>query len=757
MRSTVVSFPIVVLAVAALGYTTHAADSVVRPWNCLSISLAGSLSSVQPAPGCVAVASADLARLGSSVTAIKPPAAPVRLTASLVGDSTVLLSWTAASAGGAPTSYMLQAGTASGTTNLANANTGSALPTLTITGVPNGTYYFRVLAQNASGTSAASNDVRVGIGAPACAPGTPTGLAASVNGFDVTLNWQAPSAGACPAAAYTIQAGSAPGLSNLASFSTGSAATSYSASGVPTGLYYVRVLAGNGGTTGAASNEVTVPVNTCPGPPGQVTGLVATVFGSTVSLTWNAPSGQSTGYFIQAGSAPGASNLGVIGTGGGYYIAEGVPAGTYYIRVFARNNCGAGAVSNEVTAAVGSGPTAPRVTVTAMHGFLGSPSDGSNLSTIIQGRDGNFYGTTVTGGPFSSNCNTNLNGCGTAFRMTPGGALTILHNFGSDGAPPYPLYPYSQMVEASDGNFYGTLTEGTPVPGRLAGGAVVFRITPVGAVTRMADLGGASYGRLIQGTDGNIYGTTGVGGTGADVAGFTGNGAVFRMTLGGSLTYLHAFTGGSDGKNSYGGLIQGRDGNFYGMTALGGANNGGTIFRISSSGAFAVLHTFDGGAGGGRPYGPLMQGSDGNFYGTTQFGGGNLSHCVSEGCGAGVAFKITPSGAYTVLHAFTGSLTPDLTSPSRTASDGYRPAGGLLQASNGNFYGTTAGGGAHGGGTTFVIMADESYSQIFTFAGNAEGSSPTHTLIEGTDGNLYGTCQYGGAANKGAIFRMTIR
>jgi uncharacterized repeat protein (TIGR03803 family) len=262
---------------------------------------------------------------------------------------------------------------------------------------------------------------------------------------------------------------------------------------------------------------------------------------------------------------------------------------------------------------------------------------------------------------------------------------------------------------------------------------------------------------MALGTDGNFYGTTAYGETDADNQGFTGNGAIFRVTPGGSLTYLHAFAGGADGRNSYSGLIRASDGNFYGMTAAGGANGGGTIFRVSQSGAYAVLHQFSGGAGGATPYGRLMQGSDGALYGTTQFGGGNLSHCVSEGCGAGTAFKITLSGSHSVLHAFTGSFTPDLTSPSRAASDGYRPAGGLLQASNGNFYGTTAGGGPHGGGTAFVILADGSYSQVFTFAGNAEGSSPTQTLIEGIDGNLYGTCQYGGVANKGAIFRMTIR
>src|SRR5262245_30090790 len=191
-RSTIVSFSTVVFALAALGGHTQASDSVLRPWSCLTSSLAGSLSSAQPAPGCVAVASAELAR-AASVTAINPPSAPARLTANLVSDSTVLLSWTAPAAGGAPASYVLQAGTASGVTSLANAITGSALPTLTITGVPNGTYYFRVLAENASGAGAASNEAIVHVGAAACAPGAPTGLTSTVSGFTVTLSWQAPS------------------------------------------------------------------------------------------------------------------------------------------------------------------------------------------------------------------------------------------------------------------------------------------------------------------------------------------------------------------------------------------------------------------------------------------------------------------------------------------------------------------------------------------------------------------------------------
>src|SRR5207248_5914477 len=154
------------------------------------------------------------------------------------------------------------------------------------------------------------------------------------------------------------------------------------------------------------------------------------------------------------------------------------------------------------------------------------------------------------------------------------------------------------------------------------------------------------------------------------------------------------------------------------------------------------------GADGAHPlFSALLQARDGNCYGTTQFGGGPAN--------AGVAFKMTPGGAFSVLHTFTGQFIPDGTAPTRQASDGVQPSGGLTQTGDGSFYGTTGGGGAHGGGTAFMIAPDGTYTQIFTFAGNAEGSSPTATLVLATDGNLYGTAQYGGQYNKGAIFRMT--
>jgi uncharacterized repeat protein (TIGR03803 family) len=161
---------------------------------------------------------------------------------------------------------------------------------------------------------------------------------------------------------------------------------------------------------------------------------------------------------------------------------------------------------------------------------------------------------------------------------------------------------------------------------------------------------------LFQGTDGNFYGTTANGGA-------SGSGTVFQMTPSGTLTTLHPFTGGSDGAYPYAGLIQGTDGNFYGTTVQGGASGRGTVFQMTPSGTLTTLHPFMGGSEGAYPYAGLIQGTDGNFYGTTYEGGAS---------GRGTVFQMTPSGTLTTLHPFMGG------------SEGA------------NFYGTTYQGGAGG-------------------------------------------------------------
>jgi uncharacterized repeat protein (TIGR03803 family) len=741
------------LVVSSGPFQAQPADNVVRSWSCLAASGAAqsSLRAIVTNPACSPAPTITswppFGGIQRAADVISPPGPPSGLAASVSG-STVVVTWAAPGAGGAPTQYVIQAGSSSGQANLANSGTGSTSTQLTANGVPAGVYFVRVLAQNASGTSAPSNEIVVTVGGGGCStsPSAPTGFATAVDGSTVTLSWQPPSGGCAPTA-YTIQAGSAPGGTNLANFSTGNTATSYTAGGVGAGTYYVRVLATNAGGGSAPSNEVQLVVGgTGCTPPTAPSGLTASVSGSTLTLNWIAASGTFNNYAVHAGSLPGKSDLGVanVGSTATTFTVAGVPNGTYYIRVFAFGPCGAGGTSNEVAVVVG-GPGRSGVSVTAVHGFIGSPSDGSNWSNIIQGSDGNFYGTSVTGGPFNPACNSNLTGCGLIFRLTPSGTFTVLYTFTGTTADhnAQPIYPYGRLLQASDGNFYGTTSEGP----------AVFRMTPAGSVTILTFLGGGSYGNLIQGGDGNFYGTTAFGGAGtcspdrSAVCFFeNGSGTVFRMTPGGALTTLHVFTGGADGSKPYTGLILASDGSFYGTTQAGAAGFG-TVFKIRADGTFTTLYTFTGGADGAYPYAALIQASDGNFYGTTLNRGGPAD--------AGTLFRMTPAGALTVLHAFTGFNSPDNTPRPGQATDGAFPVGALVQGRDGNLYGTTGGGGGLGGGTAFVISLAGNYAQVFPFSGLSEGSSPTSGLIVASDGNFYGTCQYGGIRNMGAIFRMT--
>src|SRR5262249_14718667 len=423
----------------------------------------------------------------STAAVVAPPGPPSGLGATVSGQ-TVSLTWNASSTGGSPTAYVLQAGSSAGQSNLAASNVGlttSATPT----GVPAGTYFVRVVAANASGTSGPSNEIVVSVGGGgACnlAPAVPTGLTTSASGSNVTISWQRPAVG-CPPTSYIIQAGSAPGQSNLANFNTGSDSTTFSAGGVGAGTYYIRVVAMNAGGASAPTPDVPLVVGggACAGPPGAPSSFLASVSGSTVTFAWQAASGTPSSYVLPAGTSAGATKPGQFDLGNTLsYTATGVPNGTYYVRMQARNGCGGGPVSNEVVITVGGaggGGTAPGAGFTTIHGMTGSPNDGSNWSTVTQGSDGNLYGTSVTGGPFNSACATNLTGCGLLFRLSPSGAFTVLYTFTGTTVDHQqnPIYPYGALVQASDGNFYGTTSEGAPV----------YRMTPGGSVTTLTFLG----------------------------------------------------------------------------------------------------------------------------------------------------------------------------------------------------------------------------------------------------------------------------
>jgi uncharacterized repeat protein (TIGR03803 family) len=314
--------------------------------------------------------------------------------------------------------------------------------------------------------------------------------------------------------------------------------------------------------------------------------------------------------------------------------------------------------------------------------------------------------------------------CGAVFQITPAGQLKNIHNFtgsNNDGA-----FPQGGVTFGTDGNFYGTTYEG----GSATAGAV-FKVTPGGSTTTLYSFTGGSdgaypYAPPVEGNDGNFYGTTTAGGNTVKCGG--GCGTIYKITPAGALTTLFQFDI-ANGYAPYGPLVLGTDGNFYGTATFGTSANAGVIFKITAAGKFTPLYSFDN-THGETPFAGLVQGADGNFYGTTIYGG----------TGGGVVFKITPSGKLTVLHEMNGT------------TDGARPYGGLLLASDGNFYGANAYGGtvntncADGCGTVFKITPKGAYSVLYKFDFTTGATSET-TLFQRTSGVIDGESTAGGTGN----------
>ena len=371
-------------------------------------------------------------------------------------------------------------------------------------------------------------------------------------------------------------------------------------------------------------------------------------------------------------------------------------------------------------------------TFTTLMQFNGT-SGGWGTSALVQGANGNLWGSTESFGKY---------GYGTLFEIAPRGQLTDVHDFCSPTGCTDGTNPNAALLLASDGNLYGTTNGG---PGDSTGGTV-FKITPSGQIVTIytfcsqancAD--GIGPSALIQGRNGNLYGTTYGGGTSPNC--FSGScGTIFEVTLTGTLTTLYNFCSQLNCTDGYAptGLIQGTDGNFYGTASQGGTNNTGTFFAMNSSGQVSIQHQFDAAAEGYVPS-ALVQGNDGNLYGTTR-GGGPFGN-------NGTVFQITPLGQITVLHNFCAVTS---------CSDGQQPQRALTLGSDGNFYGTTASGGAnqncgasHGCGTVFEITPAGQLTTLYSFcaqAGCPDGSSPVASLVQRTDGSFYGTTVTGGAA-----------
>ena len=297
------------------------------------------------------------------------------------------------------------------------------------------------------------------------------------------------------------------------------------------------------------------------------------------------------------------------------------------------------------------------------------------LGGVTLARNGMFYGTTSLGG------NYNL---GVVFQITSAGKLTRLYDFGGgEGA-----LPWAAPIQATNGLLYGSTSEG----GSANEGAI-YEMTTTGTHPFSMSFTGANgiypFARLVQGTSGNLYGTT------SEVT--SGNGTVFAITENEGLTTLHKFNGAPGGGYPLGGLVQARDGTLYGTTSTGGAHlQGGTVFSITRAGKFKTVYNFcakKNCTDGANPEASLIQASDGNLYGTTYHGGTNTDSC-SGGCGT--IFKITPAGTLITVYNFCSQPG---------CIDGYYPESGLVQATNGTFYGTTFYGGKSGSAGTVYSLS----------------------------------------------------
>jgi uncharacterized repeat protein (TIGR03803 family) len=290
----------------------------------------------------------------------------------------------------------------------------------------------------------------------------------------------------------------------------------------------------------------------------------------------------------------------------------------------------------------------------------------------------------------------------------------------------------------------------------LARGDVVFKTLVSLTNTNGPDYGafgvGSRSGAMVQGSDGNIYGTTPTGGVMTDVPGYFGT--IFKMAPDGTFSSLYlfgtVFVGDNDnGHWPQGNLIQGADGNLYGTTQYGGPPNGGTVFEITTNGNLITIYNFGTGIGyasqfgwtnydGDAPIAGLVQGTDGNFYGTTTSYGA---------CGNGTVFQLTPGGVLTTLHAFT-ALDP---ANFYENADGANPTGELIEGKDGNFYGTTTQGGTntYGSGTVFQITTNGLFTTLHSFSAGYGGCYGG--LVQGNDDSLYGTTSGG----NGTVFQIT--
>ena len=468
----------------------------------------------------------------------------------------------------------------------------------------------------------------------------------------------------------------------------------------------------------------------------------------TVNLSWDASTSPNiVGYNVYRGANANGPYTKINSTldPNTSYSDNTVQAGqTYYYVTTAVDNLGLESVySNQTEAVIPSGGSGSESVV---YNFAGGSDPKLPYAGLIFDKAGNLYGTTEFGG---------TNNQGTVFEITPtssGWTETVLYNFtgSTDGGQ-----PYASLIFDSAGNLYGTTNFGGSSSCSMGCGTV-FKLTPgsggwtesvLYAFTGGSD-GRESYARLRFDAAGNLYGTTLLGGNIGSVCS-EGCGTVFKLTPGSSgwtESVLYAFQGAGDGASPYDGLALDAAGNLYGTAYTGGASADGVVFKLSpgSSGwTESVLHTFKGAADGEYPYGDLILDATGNLYGTAYQGGE----------GYGVVFELMKTKgrwAEKMLRRFSNTLAGN-------------PVAGLVIDAAGNLYGTTmlganetsCGGGC---GSLFKLSPVSgggwTYKMVHVFGQGTDGYHPTGDLILDSAGNLYGTTQAGGAQGSGMVFEI---
>jgi uncharacterized repeat protein (TIGR03803 family) len=366
-------------------------------------------------------------------------------------------------------------------------------------------------------------------------------------------------------------------------------------------------------------------------------------------------------------------------------------------------------------------------TFNVIHSFAGS--DGSSpLAGLVLDKNGNFYGTTSTGGAY---------GQGVVFKANAAGKEMVVHSFAGgthDGAT-----PEGALIVDAARNLYGTT-----YAGGAYGAGTVFKLAPTGALSLLHTFTGGADGSspepsLAVDKAGNLYGTTTAGGA-------TNNGTVFKVSPKGVHTVLYSFgSGGADGTVPVAGVTIDAKGNLYGTTSTGGSYGYGTVFELtpsSNSWTESILYNFQMQSDGGTPYAGLIFDNAGNLYGGATDGGGGPSG------GGGTIFELSPSGSN-----WTFKVIYDI--PGWGISGAFRDL--MFNAATGVIYGTTHCDGNNSAGTVYEFTPSGgtwSYNLLYTFTGGTDGLYSFSNLIMDKSGNLYGTTNEGGANGLGVIFKV---